>query len=80
MNIEDTGNRRRETDKVSTDEALELVCTLAYENALAHGDQIVIASVEQATLKLRELKVHPTGVYPVLDPDNLPMMLRRQAE
>ena len=66
MSIEDTGNRRRETDKVSTDAALELVCTLAFENALAKGDPVVIASVERATLKLRELKVQETGVYPVL--------------
>lgn len=80
MSANDTGNRRREIDKVSTDAALELVCTLAYENAIGKGDLVVIASVERAVLKLRELKVQPTGVYPVLDPDNLPMMLRRQAD
>jgi hypothetical protein len=77
---DDTGNRRRATDKVSTDAALELVCTLAYENALGKGDADVIASVERATLKLRELKVQTTGVYPVLDQENLPRMLRNQAD
>ena len=66
MSTEDTGNRRRATDKVSTDAALELVCTLAYERALAGGDEAVVASVELAILKLRELKVQTTGVYPVL--------------
>ena len=67
--MNDTGNRRRATDKVSTDAALELVCTLAYEKALAGQDATVIASVEQAVLKLRELKVQATGVYPILDPE-----------
>lgn len=76
----DTGNRRRAVDKVCTDAALELVCTLAYEKVLAGGDPRVIASVEAAILKLRSLKVEPTGVHRILDPDNLPMMLRRQAE
>ena len=66
MSIEDTGNRRRLTDKVSTDRALELIAALAMENALAKGDSVVIASVETAILKLRELKVQATGVYPVL--------------
>jgi hypothetical protein len=71
MNIEDTGNRRRATDKVSTDRALELIASLAMENALAKGDDAVIASVEQAVLKLRELKVQTTGVYPVLTPEDI---------
>ena len=79
MSTEDTGNRRRATDKVSTDRALELVSSLAMENALAKGDKTVIASVEAAVLKLR-LKVQETGVYPALDPDNLPSLFRRQAE
>jgi hypothetical protein len=80
MSIEDTGNRRRVTDKVSTDRALELVSSLAYENAVAKGDEAVIASVELAILKLRSLKVETTGVHPILDPDNLPSLMRRQAE
>lgn len=80
MNNDDTGERRRITDFVTTDTALELVCTLAYERALAGADEAVIASVERAILKLRELKVQSTGVYPVLDPANLPPHLRNQAE
>lgn len=80
MSTEDTGNRRRLTDKVSTDRALELVSSLAMENALGKGDENVIASVEAAILKLRELKVQATGVHPVLDQEDLPIMLRRQAE
>lgn len=80
MSIDDTGERRRATDAVTTDSALELVCTLAYENAVRGGDEAVIAQVETAILKLRQLKVEPTIEVPVLDPENLPMMLRRQAE
>ena len=67
MAIEDTGNRRRLTDAVSTDKALELLAALAMENALGKGDEVVIASVEAAVLKLRELKVEPTGVHPILN-------------
>jgi hypothetical protein len=70
MSTEDTGNRRRATDMVSTDDALELIATLAYERALAGGDEAVIASVELAILKLRELKVQTTGVYPALNLEN----------
>lgn len=66
-NIEDTGQRRRLVDKVTTDRALELLASLAMENVLAKGDETVIASVEAAILKLRELKVQETGVHPVLD-------------
>jgi len=67
MSTEDTGNRRRLTDAVSTDKALELVASLAMENALGKGDETVIASVEAAILKLRELKVETTGVHPILN-------------
>ena len=61
--IEDTGQRRRLTDRVSLNAALELVCTLAFEKALAGKDPAVIASVEQAVLVLRE---QATGVSPDL--------------
>jgi hypothetical protein len=63
----DTGERRRVTDLVSTDDCLELVCTLAYENALSKADDAVIAAVERAILRLRELKVQTTGRYRALD-------------
>lgn len=63
-NIEDTGSRRA-TDKVSTDESLELLATLAYLYALKNDD-VDILSVETAIMKCRELKIEPTGSYRVL--------------
>jgi len=66
-NIEDTGSRRA-TDKVSTDESLELLATLAYEYAL-QNDAIDILSVETAIMKCRELKNEPTGGFKVLEID-----------
>jgi len=65
MSIEDTGNRRRATDAVSTDESLELLATLAYEYALKN-DAIDLGSVETAILKCRGLKIEPTGSYKAL--------------
>ena len=50
----DTGERRRLIDCSSRNRALELVCTLAYEKALAGGDEAVIASVVRAILTLRQ--------------------------
>lgn len=79
-NVEDTGERRRYVDKCTTDKALELVCSLAMENALSKNDPATVEYVERAIIKLRELKAVATGVYPVLDPENLPAMLRRQAD
>ena len=64
-NIEDTGNRRRATDAVSTDESLELLASLAYLYALKNEDVDILA-VETAILKCRELKVEATGGYPIL--------------
>jgi len=66
-NIEDTGSRRA-TDKVSTDESLELLATLAYEYAL-QNDAIDILSVETAIMKCRELKLEPTGGFKILEID-----------
>jgi hypothetical protein len=63
--IEDTGNRRRATDGVSTDESLNLISTLAFEYALQNPD-VDILEVENAIIKCRELKVDPTGKYPTL--------------
>ena len=56
----------RSTDSVSTDAALELVCTLAYEAACARGEQRVVEAVERAIDKLREMKLIATGTYPIL--------------
>lgn len=66
-NIEDTGSRRA-TDKVSTDESLELLATLAYLYALKNDD-VDILSVETAIMKCRELKIEPTGGFKVLEID-----------
>ena len=63
--IEDTGSRRRATDQVTTDESLNLISTLAYEYALKNPD-VDILEVENAIIKCRELKIEPTGNYPVL--------------
>lgn len=63
--IEDTGNRRRATDGVSTDESLNLLSTLAYEYALKNPD-VDILEVENAIIKCRELKVDATGNYEIL--------------
>ena len=79
MSIEDTGERRRVVDLVSVDASLELVCTLAYENALRGGDGAVIASVERAILKLRQLKLESTGSFPAIDPNTV-SLLKEQAE
>lgn len=62
---EDTGNRRRATDQVSTDESLELLASLAYEYALKNPN-IDLDVVEVAIVKCRGLKVEPTGSYPIL--------------
>jgi len=62
---EDTGNRRRATDGVSTDESLNLLSTLAYEYALRNPD-VDILEVESAIIKCRELKIDPTGKYRTL--------------
>ncbi len=56
---------RRATDKVSSDESLELLASLAYEYALKN-DEINLEAVETAILKCRELKVEPTGNFPAL--------------
>lgn len=64
-NNEDTGNRRRATDGVSTDESLNLITTLAYEYALKNPD-IDILEVEKAIIKCRELKIDATGNYKTL--------------
>ena len=56
---------RRETDKVSSDESLEILASLAYEYALKN-DNINIEVVETAILKCRELKVEPTGTFRAL--------------
>jgi len=63
--IEDTGNRRRATDRVSTDECLELISSLAMEYALKN-DAVDLTAVETAILKLRELKIVETGVFRAL--------------
>ena len=63
-NIEDTGSRRA-TDKVSTDESLNLISTRAYEYALKNPD-VDIVEVENAILKCRELKIESTGNYETL--------------
>ena len=60
--IEDTGNRRRDTDRVSTDESLELISALAMAHALKNEDVDIVA-VETAILKLRELKIEQTGTF-----------------
>jgi len=54
MSMEDTGERRRLIDASSSNRALELIASLAYEKALAGGDQAVIDSVERAILTLRQ--------------------------
>ena len=65
MSIEDTGQRRRATDAVSTDESLELIAALAYEYALKNPD-IDLDAVETAIIKCRGLKVEQTGVFKAL--------------
>ena len=60
--IEDTGNRRRDTYRVSTDESLELISALAMAHALKNEDVDIVA-VETAILKLRELKIEQTGTF-----------------
>lgn len=64
-NTEDTGERRRLTDKVSTDDALELICALAYAKAVA-DPEVCLEQVERAIMKLRELKLEVTGQFAVL--------------
>lgn len=51
-NIEDTGERRRLTDLVSRNDALELLASLSYEYALKN-DAVDIEQVERAILRLR---------------------------
>lgn len=53
---------RRATDHVTTDGALELICSLAYEYALKNPS-INREAVETAITKCRELKVEQTGVF-----------------
>ncbi len=53
MNIEDTGERRRLTDGVCKNKALELIAGLAYEYALKNPE-VDINSVERAILTLRQ--------------------------
>jgi len=60
--IEDTGNRRRASDRVSTDECLELISSLAMEYALVN-DAVDFVAVETAILKLRQLKIEETGTF-----------------
>ena len=50
--IEDTGERRRLTDGVSRNEALELLASLSYEYALKN-EAVDIQQVERAILRLR---------------------------
>lgn len=56
---------RRATDKVSSDESLEILASLAYEYALSNPN-IDIEVVETAILRCRELKVEPTGSFKAL--------------
>ena len=63
-NNEDTGSRRA-VDKVTTDESLELLATLAYLYALKNDD-VDLETVEIAILKCRELKITPTGHFKIL--------------
>ena len=77
--VEDTGERRRVIDHVSTDDCLELVCTLAYENALRGKDEAVIAQVETAMLKLRSLKHESTGRHPILSTELIERLEASQA-
>lgn len=53
MNIEDTGERRRITDGVSRNQALELLAALSYEYSLKNDD-VDTAMVERAILRLRQ--------------------------
>lgn len=62
---------RRATDKVSTDESLELLATLAYEHALSNPE-VDILEVEKAIITCRQLKIEATGGHRVLiDPEML---------
>ena len=56
---------RRATDKVTSDESLELLASLAYEYALKN-DEICLDAVETAIMKCRELKAEPTGSFKAL--------------
>jgi hypothetical protein len=60
--IEDTGSRRRAADRVSTDESLELISSLAMAHALSNDDVDVVV-VEEAILNLRQLKIEETGTF-----------------
>ena len=62
------GASRRETDKVSTDTALELIATLAYEYALKN-DAVDILEVEKAIIACRQLKIEATGGHRILHID-----------
>lgn len=59
---------RRATDRVSTDESLELLAALAMEYALKNPE-IDILTVEAAIMRARDLKVEPTGSFPKLKED-----------
>lgn len=65
MDLEDTGSRRRASDAVSSDDALELIASLAYEYALK-SDNIDIHAVETAIMRCRALKVEETGKFKVI--------------
>lgn len=70
MSVFDVASRR-ETDKVSTDESLELLATLAYEHALANPE-VDILEVEKAIIICRQLKIEATGGHRTLiDPEML---------
>lgn len=63
------GASRRKTDKVSTDESLELLASLAYEHALANPE-VDILEVEKAIIVCRQLKIEATGGHRTLiDPE-----------
>jgi len=60
---------RRETDKVSTDDSLELLSSLAYEYALKN-ENVDILAVEKAIIDCRQLKIEATGGHRILDIDD----------
>jgi len=60
---------RRKTDKVSTDDSLELLSTLAYEYALSN-ESVDILAVEKAIIDCRQLKIEATGGHRILKIDD----------
>ena len=67
MDVLESGGRRA-TDRVSTDTALELIATLAYEYALKN-DAVDILEVENAIIVCRQLKIEATGGHRILKID-----------